>query len=95
MEEILPRTHELKIWPVYYELHVSGVKTFELRNNDRQFNVGDILLLREYFLPEDEYTGREMKCLVTYVTTGTGLQKGYCCMSIKHQNPTRDSVTNE
>ena len=83
MEEIAPKTHELKIWPVYFEHHLSGVKTFELRNNDRQFNVGDTLLLKEYFLPEDKYTGREIKRLVTYVTTGTGLEKDYCCMGLK------------
>lgn len=85
MEEILPKIHELKIWPAYFQLHLSGVKTFEIRKNDRQFNVGDTLLLREYFLPEDKYTGREIKCLVTYVLTGSGLENEYCCMGIKHQ----------
>lgn len=94
MEEILPVTHELKIWPAFFEAHISGVKPFELRrNDDQQFNAGDILWLREYFLPEDKYTGREMKCLVTYVTTGTGLEKGYCCMGVKYQASTKDSST--
>jgi hypothetical protein len=41
-------THELKIWPVYYQAVKSGQKTFELRNNDRGFQKGDRVILREF-----------------------------------------------
>jgi hypothetical protein len=41
-------THELKIWPVYYEAVRSGAKTFELRQNDRGFQKGDKVILREF-----------------------------------------------
>ena len=37
---------ELKILPEYFEAVKSGKKTFELRKNDRDFCVGDILILR-------------------------------------------------
>lgn len=40
--------HELKIWPQYYCRVADGSKTFELRNNDRGFQVGDEVVLREY-----------------------------------------------
>ena len=40
--------HNLKIWPDQYALLRSGLKTFEFRKNDRDFQVGDILLLREW-----------------------------------------------
>lgn len=41
--------HELKCWPDFYEEIVCGNKTFEIRSEeDRKFNVGDILHLREF-----------------------------------------------
>lgn len=40
--------HELKIWPQYYARVADGSKTFELRNNDRAFQRGDIVKLREW-----------------------------------------------
>lgn len=40
--------HELKIWPQYYKRVSDGTKTFEVRNNDRDFQMGDSVTLREY-----------------------------------------------
>jgi len=40
--------HELKIWPQYYEAVANGSKTFELRKNDREFQKGDEVVLKEY-----------------------------------------------
>ena len=37
--------HYLKIKPEYYKDIDRGLKTFELRKNDRDFKVGDILML--------------------------------------------------
>ena len=41
-------THYLKCWPVYFGLVLSGAKQFELRKNDRNYQVGDVLILCEY-----------------------------------------------
>lgn len=41
-------THELKILPKYFEDVMTGKKNFEIRKNDRDFKVGDYLLLKEY-----------------------------------------------
>ncbi len=60
-------THELKIWRQYFEPILSGEKTFEYRKNDRDFKVGDFLLLREYFPKTDSYSGREVLVKVIYV----------------------------
>lgn len=40
--------HELKIWPQYFEPVMFGTKTFEVRENDRGFQPGDTVALREY-----------------------------------------------
>lgn len=42
------KIHELKTWPQYFHAIKEGIKTFEVRKADRDFNVGDILLLREF-----------------------------------------------
>lgn len=39
-------THRLKLNSDYYNDSASGIKTFEIRKNDRNYQVGDILELR-------------------------------------------------
>ena len=67
------REHQLKSWPPYYEDVESGRKSFELRfNGDRQFGVGDLLILREWS-PRGDFTGRSCKREVVYVLHGVGI----------------------
>ncbi len=40
--------HELKIWPQFYARVADGTKTFEVRENDRGFQKGDTVTLREF-----------------------------------------------
>lgn len=40
--------HELKIWPQFYARVKNGSKTFEVRNNDRNFQMGDTVVLKEW-----------------------------------------------
>lgn len=40
--------HELKIYPQFYLRVAEGTKTFEIRNNDRAFQKGDTVVLREW-----------------------------------------------
>ena len=42
------REHDLKTWSPFYAAVASGAKTFELRKDDRNYSVGDVLLLREW-----------------------------------------------
>lgn len=79
-----PIIHFLKTWPRYFKDLASGVKTFEVRVNDRDFRVGDILCHREYDPTVSEYTGRELRRLVTYIYGGEcgGLEDGYVVLGV-------------
>ena len=55
-EEYSNKTHELKVWSEFYDKISSKSKQFEVRKNDRDFKVGDTLILRE-FIPCDKCNG--------------------------------------
>lgn len=77
-------THELKILPQYFHAVWDGYKTFELRRYDRDYKVGDYLLLQEY--TGEYYTGSFIKVLITYILKDCpeyGLDKDYCILSFK------------
>ncbi|WP_404997450.1 DUF3850 domain-containing protein [Enterococcus faecalis] len=60
-------THKLKIDIKYFKAILSGKKNFEIRNNDRDFKVGDTVVLQE--ITNDRiYTGREVTGIITYIT---------------------------
>lgn len=79
--------HDLKIWPDYFDSIDRGEKTFELRKNDRGFNINDTLCLREWNPVVKNYTGRQLNVKVTYICSNTvfGLQPGYVCMAVKKE----------
>ena len=70
-------THELKLWSVFFEYTYR--KPFELRRNDRGFNLGDRLHLREWDRELRDYTGRECMREVVYVLPegSPGLAEGF------------------
>ena len=87
----MSKEHKIKIWPSYFEAIKTGAKTFEWRKNDRDYAVGDTLLLREY-KPDAEfrgpdslnYTGRELSALITYKAEGVfGMPEGFCVLAIR------------
>ena len=67
------KTHELKCWSVSFQAIKRGVKTADLRRNDRNFSVGDILRLREYDpgLGVARYTGDEVRREITHIVSDT------------------------
>lgn len=78
--------HKLKVWLEYFSALQCGAKTFELRKNDRNFKVGDTLVLQEYDHVHDLFTGNTLEFKVTYVLTEAtefGLMPGYCILGLK------------
>lgn len=82
------KIHELKILPEYFEDVAKEIKTFEIRKNDRDFSVGDTLILRE-FNPRNtpNYSGRKLRRQIVYLFRDAhskfGLDKDYVILGIK------------
>jgi len=76
-------THDLKTWPEYFLQVVVGKKTFEIRKNDRDFKVKDILHLQEWDPKTEQYTGQACSFKVTYLTPLDSFGAlGYVAMAI-------------
>lgn len=76
-------THELKADPTPFAAVLADTKRCEIRINDRDFSVGDILHLREFDRHTQTYTGRKCRRVVTHIQTGYGLPDGVVAMSIR------------
>lgn len=73
--------HKLKIQPEYFNEVCTGNKSFEIRKNDRNFQVGDTLLLQEFNSETQTYTGRVAERMVSYITN-YAQQNDYVVMAI-------------
>jgi ASC-1-like (ASCH) protein len=78
------KTHELKTEPPYFQAVLDGRKKFEIRKNDRDFQVGDKLILKEYDADVHVFTGRKVEVTVTYMTD-YAQQPGYVVLGIESQ----------
>lgn len=79
------KLHELKIKEEYYDAIKLGLKTFELGNNYRDYQVGDLIEFKVIYdngyieKPDEVYK-------ITYVLKDVpeyGLDRDYCILSIK------------
>ena len=79
------RIHELKVAGVFFPSILDGSKRFEIRKNDRGYQVGDWLLLRELteFLV---FTGRWALVRVEFILDDVryGMQDNHIIMSLAH-----------
>lgn len=89
--------HTLKLNDRYFDAVANGIKTFEIRKDDRGFRVGDTLVLKnvndegKYITYADDNLGinlvYEIKVAVKYILTHddfpNGIPEGYVVMSIE------------
>lgn len=85
------KRHKCKSWTYFYDAIALGIKTHDLRNNDRNFEVGDVVTLQRYDQVAGVYTGEEQDVIVTYITSSATpcafssavLDRNYCILSIR------------
>ena len=88
MKKRPPRIHELKTHPDVFQDVWDERKPFEIRNNDRDFQIGDVLRLKEYDPGTKMFSGRSAARVVTYILGGPdaekyGVKRGYCIMAME------------
>ncbi len=81
------KIHHLKCVPTGFKATLEGIKLFEFRKDDRDFQVGDLLILQEYIPPQEPealgtFTGREITVMVPYIARNAfNIPEGYCVMT--------------
>lgn len=96
--------HKLKCWPIYFDAIQRGEKTFEARLNDRDFKMGDhVVLMRTYehdagtVEPPPSGSSRdamhELHFKIGWILTGNrkfGIEDGYCVFSLISPSGSQD-----
>lgn len=84
-EERRTGKHEVKVLPQFVKPIVTGRKQFEIRYNDRDYRVGDKLILKEWDEEKSEFTGVIIDCSITYLLKGGqyGIEPRYVVLGIK------------
>lgn len=85
--------HDLKADSEYFHAVRDGSKTFELRRNDRDYQVDDTLILKETVYTAMamingaplQYTGKTVFLVVTYVMQGYQDDAGHPAQALHHE----------
>ena len=76
--------HALKTHKKYFNEVISGKKMFEVRKNDRDFQVGDFIALNELGSSNFNYSGRSCIVRIIYIFRNTEYCKeGYVIIGFK------------
>lgn len=84
--------HKVKSWTYLFRAAVAGVKTHDIRNlSERDYRVGDTLVLQEFDQTVGKYTGNEQAFEITYITSretpcalsSACLDREFCILSIR------------
>lgn len=76
-------THDLKIKAMFYYRIEHGTKTFEVRLNDRDYQVGDYISYKVKDNDDTVIFDPLEKYQIVYVHTNWGLQEDYVVLGIK------------
>ena len=82
---MIPNVHVLKTWPEAFEAVRRGDKTAEFRRNDRDFQLGDMLILVEYCPVQQKETGHELLRTISHMVEGPafGIPEGFTMLSFR------------
>jgi hypothetical protein len=83
--------HKIKSWSHFFQAIADGKKKHDLRKNDRNYQVGDSIMLLEYDNIAGEFTGREQEVDISYITSNrypcayssAVLPNDYCILSLE------------
>ena len=77
--------HDLKSWPKEFVSLVGRVKRHEVRRCDRDYQVGDWLMLREWNPETKKYSGNKLFREITHITPAGafGLPEDVCVLSVR------------
>lgn len=75
--------HHLKTWPEPFDAVWKGLKPFEIRKNDRAYQVGDTLMLQEWYPNNETWGERIITASVKYMLDGFGLKDGYVALGLQ------------
>jgi hypothetical protein len=76
--------HHLKTWPIPFTAIWDGLKPYEVRQDDRNFQVGDELVLQIWDPGTKTYGNRTIEAMVTYKTASGhfGVPSGVCVLGL-------------
>lgn len=95
---------DIKIWPAWYDMVVTRQMEFGIRQNDRDYRVGDVLREHRYDPATCQHTGEIAVSRITCVLSDLpGLQPGYVAIGKfflhlekdNHPNQTGDGQRDE
>jgi len=88
-------THTVKSWSYLFQAIKLGMKKHDIRDTrDRNYNIGDTIILREFDQTKGMYTGDELTCSITYITdrntpcafSSSVLDRDFCILTIQPIN---------
>ena len=83
--------HSVKCTEPYFSDVKSGKKNFELRKNDRNYQVGDDIVLNQYV--DGKLTGKIVKKTISYMLEGySGIECGYCILGLADSDGKSEKV---
>lgn len=78
------KSHIIKCWPQYFNPLETRQKTFEIRENDRDYKVGDTLVITEWDPDNQKETGRWEARTIIYMVQGVfGLPQNVCVLGFR------------
>jgi len=76
--------HEVKCIHPYFQDICNGVKSFDLRYDDRGYMPGDGIMFKEYDPVKKKYSGNTVYLKICYILRDfSGLENGFCILGLE------------